>query len=283
VTGTAPSVLGGHDVSALDAAAAWAITDHKALHHRTAAGWQEVAVVPGEPATALVAAPAGVVVGTAGAHLLRLDGDALVPVDAFDAVSGRETWGTPWGDPPDVRSLAAAPDGTLLVNVHVGGVVRSRDGGATWTPTIEVDADVHQVIVDPRSGVAFVAAAIGFAETTDGGDRWRVATDGLHSTYARALAIAGAHVLLTASDGPFTKRAALYRRPLDASAPFSRVTEGLPEWFAKNVDTHWVAARGDEAALATEEGDVYRSGDAGASWTQVASGLPRPWSVAVVP
>jgi RND family efflux transporter MFP subunit len=34
---------------------------------------------------------------------------------------------------------------TKLVNVHVGGIPRSVDSGATWAPTIDVDADVHEV------------------------------------------------------------------------------------------------------------------------------------------
>ncbi|MGH9026015.1 MAG: WD40/YVTN/BNR-like repeat-containing protein, partial [Acidimicrobiia bacterium] len=183
--------------------------------------------------------------------------------------------------PPDVRSIAAAPNGTLFVNVHVGGVVRSHDGGETWTPTIDVDADVHQVIVEPRSGVALVAAAVGHAVSADGGDTWDVDTEGLHGTYSRAIAVAGENLLLTASEGPFTHEAALYRRPLASREPFARVTRGLPEWFAHNIDSHWVAAHGEVAALATEEGDVYRSADAGASWTRVASGLPQPHAVVV--
>jgi hypothetical protein len=273
--------LAGHDVTAVDPNGMWAVADGKGLCRRDGDGWHEVAVVPDDPATTLVAGPSGVFVGTAGAHLLRLDGEALVPVAAFDDAPGRETWGTPWGGPPDVRSLAAAPDGTLYVNVHVGGVVRSTDDGETWTPTIDVDADVHQVIADPESGLVLAAAAVGFAVSTDHGETWRVDTDGLHGTYSRAVAVAGDHVLLTASDGPFTRQAALYRRPLDSQGPFTRVNDGLPDWFAHNVDSHWVAARGDDAALVTQEGDLYRSTDAGASWTRVDTGLREPRAVVV--
>jgi hypothetical protein len=278
-----PPELGGHDITALDASGGWAVADGKALHQRTGESWREVAVVPGDPATALVATPSGVFVGTAGAHLLRLDGDALVPVPGFDTAPGRDTWGTPWGGPPDVRSMAAAPDGTLFINVHVGGVVRSRDDGATWAPTIDVDADVHQVIVDPRTGAALVAAAVGFAQSSDGGDSWRIDSGGMHATYSRAIAVAGGHVLLTSSDGPFTRRAALYRRPLGSTKPFEQVTAGLPEWFEDNVDSHWIAACGDEAALVTEDGGVFASTDAGTSWNLLVNGLPRPRAVVALP
>jgi len=273
--------LAGHDVTALDPGGKWAIADGKTLHHYTDAGWEEVAVVPGDPATALVAGPSGVYVGTAGAHLSRLDDDRLVPVHGFDAAPGRETWGTPWGGPPDVRSLAVAPGGTVFVNVHVGGVVRSRDGGTTWEPTMDVDNDVHQVIVDAPSGTVLVAAAVGFGQSTDGGDSWRIDTTGLHATYSRAIALADRYILLTASDGPFTHRAGLYRRPLGTDTPFAKVTAGLPEWFEDNVDSHWVAARGHDAALVTQGGDVYASSDAGESWERVGSGLPTPRALAI--
>ena len=36
---------------------------------------------------------------------------------------------------------------TLFVNVHVGGIVRCDDTGPS--PTLDIHADVHQVIADP--------------------------------------------------------------------------------------------------------------------------------------
>ena len=60
--------------------------------------------------------------------MFRLAGGALEPVDAFDHASGRETWHTPWGGPPDTRSMANWED-ELYVNVHVGGILRSDDEG----------------------------------------------------------------------------------------------------------------------------------------------------------
>ena len=44
------------------------------------------------------------------------------------------------GPPLGVRSLAATCDGAvLLANVHVGGIPRSADGGATWQSTIDIE------------------------------------------------------------------------------------------------------------------------------------------------
>jgi photosystem II stability/assembly factor-like uncharacterized protein len=175
--------------------------------------------------------------------------------------------------------MAAAPAGTLLVNVHVGGIVRSPDGGATWEPTMDVDNDVHQVIV--AGDTAFAAAAVGFLRSDDRGNSWHLETAGLHATYSRAIAVADGHVLMTASDGPFTHEAALYRRPLAGDAPFEKVAGGLPERFPDNVDSHWVAARGAAVALVTQDGDVYASDDAGATWAKLASALPTPRAIAI--
>src|SRR5204863_9481118 len=139
-------------------------------------------------------------VGQAKASLASLQGGSLGPVLGFDHVDGREGWYTPWGGPPDVRTLSAGPDGTIYANVHVGGIPVSRDGGETWTPTIEVDADVHQVLAHPsQPGRVMAATAWGFADSRDGGATWEFATDGLHASYSRAIALAGDTVLLAAS------------------------------------------------------------------------------------
>src|SRR5205085_6124137 len=96
--------------------------------------------------TCLLPVDGTVMVGVAGAHLVRLTGAGLAErVGSFDDVPGRDRWYTPWGGPPDTRSLAAA-HGVVYANVHVGGIARSRDGGHSWEPTIDVDADVHQVL-----------------------------------------------------------------------------------------------------------------------------------------
>src|SRR5213593_1928350 len=97
---------------------------------------------------------------------------ARLEVDSsFDAAEGREAWHTPWGAPADVRSISSGADGAVYVNVHVGGVLRSTDGGAGWRPTLDIEHDVHQVLALPeRPGLVLVAAADGFGLSRDGGD-----------------------------------------------------------------------------------------------------------------
>src|SRR5207249_3911316 len=101
------------------------------------------------PATCVAPTRDGVLVGTEQARLFRLTGAGLAPMPSFETVEGRDAWYTPWGDPADVRSIAVALDGAIHVNVHVGGVARSRDGGTSWAPTVDIESDVHQVLAHP--------------------------------------------------------------------------------------------------------------------------------------
>jgi hypothetical protein len=251
----------------------WALVGGGDVLRSDDGGWERVDSLDRYAGRCLLPTDEAVLIGTSEAHLYRLHRDALALDEGFEAVAGRDGWYTPWGGPPDTRSMSMDDAGTVYVNVHVGGIVRSRDQ-ATWEPTIDIDADVHQVLAHPtRTGMVLAACARGLAVSTDGGDSWDVADDGLHGPYCRAVAVAGNTVLVSASTGPFTDRAAVYRRSLDGGDPFERCTGGLPEWFPSNIDTHRVAARGPMVALGTEGGEVWTSEDEGRTWERTASGL----------
>jgi hypothetical protein len=280
VGGGTARYLEGRRISALarGAGTVWAVADGDELWRAGDDGdgcWERVASSGGLRMACLDAAGGRLVAGTAEAHLLRLDGAELRRVESFDDVEGRDDWYTPWGGPPDVRSITTAADGTVFVNVHVGGIVRSSDGG--WAPTIDIHADVHEVITDPDDPRHVLAAtAHGLAESADAGRTWRYGTAGMHACYCRALALAKDTVLVSCSTGPDGGRAVLYARRLvaDPHAPFERCRDGLPEWFAGNLDTACVRAAGATVAVATAGGDVYGSEDAGAAWERLAEGMP---------
>jgi hypothetical protein len=265
------------EVTALarDGTRTWALVEGRVLWAtRDRGGWQAHASIDGPAATCLAPAPGGLLVGTAQAHLLRLEHGKLSRVESFEAVAGRDKWYTPWGDPADVRSIAVAPDGTIHVNVHVGGVARSRDGGASWAPTVDVEADVHQVRAHPtRPNVVLAAAYEGFGISRDGGDSWEFITDGMHAHYARAVAVSSGTVLVSASTGPRGRRSALYRKPFDDGTRFERCHDRLP-WFDDNIDTACLEAAGPVVVFGTADGRVFRSLDSGAHWELVAKGMP---------
>ena len=259
---------------------AWAIADGRVVMQWSGDRWTDRASLGEQRATCLAPTPNGLLIGTTHAHLFCLD-DTLVPVESFETVDGRETWHTPWGDPADVRSIAVALDGAIYVNVHVGGVVRSRDGGRSWTPTVDIEADVHQVIAHPaRADTVLTAAYKGFGLSRDGGDSWRFITEGMHASYARAIAVAGETVLVSTSTGPGGHRAALYRKLLEGDGTFVRCNDGLP-WFEDNIDTGCLAAHGALVVFGTDDGRLFRSLDGGARWMLLSEGLPRITAVTI--
>lgn len=248
----------------------WAVADGR-LYMRTERGWDEIGVSELDHVNCVAATDSGALAGLAGAHLLEVAAGNVGRVAGFDDAPTRPLWHTPWGGPPDVRSIAIAPDGTVYVNVHVGGILRRDDDG--WQATIDLHTDVHQVIaVDDLVLAALGAGGLGISH--DRGTTWHRRSDGLHATYCRAVAVAGNTVLLTASNGPHGNRAALYRAPLAGDEPFHRCVNGLPEWFDDNIDTHTLAARGNDVVFGTRHGTVYHSADAGHTWDQLVDGLP---------
>jgi photosystem II stability/assembly factor-like uncharacterized protein len=258
----------------------WVLSEGRSIWRSGEDGaWEIVAHVETEDATCLLPSPAGLFVGTEGARLLRLEGGTLRPVEAFLQVEGRREWFTPWGEPPAVRSMACDPTGTLYVNVHVGGVVRSTDGGKSWRPTVDIHVDVHQVACDPRRpGVVWAASAAGLGVSEDAGESWRFLTEGLHAHYLRAVALGEGALFVSASRGPEGRQAAVYRQPLAegalAGAPLERCTPGLPDWFDDNIDTGCLAAAGRDVAFGTAQGALWASADEGRHWALLAQGLP---------
>lgn len=265
----APMALENRPVTALAATGGgWlAVVDRRTVVDDTG---RLQADAPGPAVTCVTGYGSGALMGTDDAGLVQADEAHVAPVAGFARAQGRSEWYTPWGGPPSTRSLTIAADGTPYVNIHVGGILRSRDRGRTWQQTIDIDVDVHQVVAHP-SGVLLAACGVGgLAVSVDHGESWRFDTAGLHATYCRAVGVAGEMVLISAALGPRGARAAVYRRPLDDGGEFERCAVGLPTWFDHNIDTHHLACRGDVAAFASADGRVFVTQDAGASWDETA-------------
>ena len=225
------------------------------------------------PRCLLALAGGRALVGTTEARLVLVGGpDGPATDRAFDDIPTRGGWSTPWGAPADLRSLTMA--GTRpLAGVHVGGVWRRDDDG--WIEIVPAEADDHQVLAD--EDVIAVAAAIGVGQSTDGGDTWAWSHEGLHASYCRAVALADGWLLASASTGPATHQAAVYRRPIDdPQRPFKPCAgeSDLPAMFPHNIDTFCLVAAGNLAAVGERYGRVYLSEDAGLSWRKLADALP---------
>jgi len=231
--------------------------------------------------TAVIAAGDAVYAGTNDARVLRLaPSGALEPLAGFDAVGGRDEWHQV-GSPLQVRTMTATCDGAVvLANVHVGGIPRSVDGGASWHATIAVDDDVHQVLAHPtRPEIVVAAASVGLCRSHDGGATWSSSTDGMDLTYARGVAFVDDDVVVTVSEGPWASHAEVYRASVDGGAAV-RVTGGLGDLHG-NVDSHCVASDGTVVALADGDGDVWRSTTGFEGFERIVTGLESVTGVTV--
>jgi hypothetical protein len=224
-------------------------------------------------------------VGTDDARLLRFAGSGnLETLHGFDVVAGREGWyagsalidGRVVGPPLGVRSMTATADGAiLLVNVHVGGIPRSADGGASWRPTIDIHRDVHEVCAHPtRSSLVAAAAADGLYISRDGGATWTGEQAGLHAPYCSAVAFLGDDVVVTASADHFASEGAVYRRAIDGDDALRPIESGLPRWTSGIVDTGCITVRNSTVVLVDRSGRMHMSTDAGLTWESVVDDLP---------
>ena len=134
-----------------------------------------------------------------------------------------------------------------------------------WTPTIEIDADVHQVTT--AEGLVLAASAGGLAVSADRGSSWTLRTDGLERLLEAPWPSAATRSSCPPSNGPRGGRARSYRGGRHRWSA-RRCRSGLPEWFDDNIDSYCLDALPDGSLVAfgTSDGRVFASEDAGVSW-----------------
>jgi hypothetical protein len=271
---TGETILAGCDVGffAKHSRESWAVVGGRGVRLDTGSGWFEVARLDRD--TGLVAKPlgdGGLLIGTTGAHIVRVNDGDVKRLASFDVVPGRDLWQNPAAaGRPDIWSFASDREG-VFVSVHVGGLWRSRDGGESWTNVLAPATDVHQVVA--TNGVVAVAAEHGFGFSHDGGDSWSWTTDGLHAPYLQCVALTDDAVYVGASSGPFADDAAVYRASPPGST-FERRSRGLPEPFESIGPYHLVAERDWVAVAPWFANTVFASQDMAATWTSVRHHFP---------
>ena len=221
----------------------------------------------------------------------------------------KEKW-QPGGGGLCLHSIATWPGDPdrLAVGVSAAGVWLTDDGGETWRQRIDglvagyapEDADpeevgmcVHRIHRAPtRPERLFMQFHGGVYRSDDAGESWIDIADGLPSDFAFPLAIDpadpdSAYVIpLKADTDRVTPegRVRVYETR-DAGASWSARGDGLPQEHAYLTVLReafdWSGEGGGlELYFGATSGDVFGSGDAGASWSTVASRLPPVLSVA---
>lgn len=280
VPGSDRYVLEGSRITALHAEGPelWALVDGTELHRIRGGEAELVATVPaGGSGTCLGGHGGTVWVGGDEARLWRLDGE-LVEVESFRTAPTHDEWHTPWGGPPAIFSMASHA-GDLYVSVHVGGILRTSDGGATWEPTIDLHDDVHQVVAGPDGRLLAATGRKALAVSDDRGASWRYPSSGL-PRYALAVAPVEGGALVAVSSGHAARDGALYRFD---GAGFERCSTGLPAELDGAIGPRRLAGDGDAAVAVLPGGDVYVSDDAGRTWSLAESGLSGVSEVVLVP
>ncbi len=253
----------------------FAIAGEQNIYMRSENGWSRFTSVDGTNLTCLAPVNNTLYAGTKEAHLYAINDGTEKPVRAFEEASDRENWYTPWGGPPEVRSLSAQESDQLYVNVHVGGILRYDIPTDQCEQIIDIDTDVHQVVFDRASDRLFAGTARGLAVSKNEGENWNIHTVAQPGSYMRAVAVTKEYVFVTASEGPHPDRAAVLRAPVEKPGMFEKIHDGLPRWFPDNVDTHCLDADGVRVVFATKEGTIYLSENGGSDWRNVTDDLPR--------
>jgi hypothetical protein len=220
---------------------------------------------------AIGAADGALYAGTEPSRLfVARDGGAWTELEALQDIPSRPRWSfppRPWTH--HVHWIAPDPHRAerLLVAIELGGVMRSDDGGATFSdhrPGAKLDA--HSLAWHPRAeGRAYQAAGDGAAWSRDGGRTWEAADAGRDLGYCWALAVDPddpERWYVSAASGPGAAhsgeraRGRLYR------------WDGAWHALAAPGDSmpYALAARDGELLVGMADGRIVRSADGGASF-----------------
>lgn len=274
----------------IDAGRTWAETNRGIVH-------KSVWAIAQHPKTGTLIA------GTSPAevYLSRDRGDTWERCDALVRLPSTKGWTGPV--PPHIsrmKGFALDPHdpNPIYGAIEEGWAVRSRDGGATWEQIATgIDHDGHWIVLlgDPP-GALVASTGAGMFRSEDGGDHWTESNEGLMGRRYTAAPIAvhptRRNTLLT---GVTAVGPGGWSRPQGADSAFARSDDGGRTWRVSTAGlpqpctappralTGVGPAAPDTFYAGFTDGTVWVSRDAGASWAEVAGGLPAVMSIAVAP
>lgn len=218
------------------------------------------------------------------------DGRTWQPSPALLALPSVPTWSfppRPWTH--HVRWIALHPTdpATIYVGIELGGVMITRDGGASWEDRKQGSRfDAHAIATHPKArDRVYEAAGGGVSWSADAGRTWHPVDEGMDRRYVWGLAVdAGDPDLwyVSASTGPRqahsgagNAEAVIYRKRGDA--PWEALGgngSGIARPLA-SMPYALLTPRGRPGALIAgmQNGDLLLTDDAGESWRTVATGL----------
>lgn len=210
---------------------------------------------------------------------------------------------------PAVQTVwhVASAHGTLYAGVDPAGLFRSEDHGATWTHVSGLRTHpscsawqagygglcLHSIVPHPSDPAQLWVAisAAGTFHTADGGATWALRNHGVRADFLPQHYPAFGqcvHKLIMAPDQPdylYQQNHCGVYRSADGGEGWDEITEGLPSQFGfpmavhpRSPDTVYVIPLNGEAqGRYAPDGRmaVWRSRDAGDTWSALRTGLPQ--------
>jgi hypothetical protein len=239
----------------------------------------------------------------AGVFVTRDGGDNWTDLEAFRQIRGYRFWRSP-SEPPDWRAyvsnvtISPTDPEVLLAGVEFGAVVRSGDGGKTWSNHKKgAIRDCHSLMFHDRNGNwAYEAGAslTGASVSRDGGKTWHKPKKGMKHAYGWACAADPERPeVWYVSAGPYglgfepqahqdgQANAAIYRSA--GGAAWERLNGGLPQpmtHLAYALVTDPVAPGHLYAGLSS--GEVWHTADYGDSWAKLPFNMGKVYRMAMI-
>jgi photosystem II stability/assembly factor-like uncharacterized protein len=228
--------------------------------------------------------------GTEPSAVYRSDdgGDTWVELAGLRALPSAPTWSfPPRPSTHHVRWIEADLNvaDRVFVAIEAGALVRTFDGGRTWTDRVRGGPyDTHTAATHRLApGRVYSAAGDGYFESADAGDSWASPEDGLKHLYLVGVAVDPGDpdtVVVSATSGPgsaYRARGAeayVYRRT--RGSRWEPGMAGLPD--ARGTTASRFATHADEPGViyAANNRGLFRSDDAGRTWKALDLSWPEP-------
>ncbi len=189
-----------------------------------------------------------------------------------------------------IQSIAVDPVNPDVIHVgcDVGGYYRSTDGGRTFRIQNDglTDYFVERIVVDPSDNrIIYLATQGGVFKSVDAGAHWRLKRRGFPppSEYHYSAPV-GALVMDPTNPRVLYAGVGRPRRMSDGKGLIYKSTDGAESWtrldgiarVAPDAVIHQIAIRPDrpEVVFAATNRGVFKSADAGRTWTRKEKGLP---------
>lgn len=211
-------------------------------------------------------------------------GDSWTELTSFRRIRSRWFWLSPAEKPftAYVYGIALSPTDpdVLVVGIEFGAVVRSTDGGQTWSDHRPgAMRDCHSLIFHPPDGRWVYeggGSGGGAAVSHDAGETWQQPKSGLDRHYGLAVAADPVRPevwYVSLSTGPFKPRAAIFRSSdfrASNEMEWEKLSGGLPEpldqWpYALATDPN----EPGHVYAGLSNGHVWHSTDHGANWRRM--------------